>query len=494
MQYYTTVYAMHCHFQHYSSNNAITRDLFIVPIAAVVVVAKENSQLEALLLPRVVDAMSSLPSSRSSSPVRRSREVLIIEDDDTVASYEVSSHHTSCLVGHIVSHGVDPIKEGLETTRDQWQILLVGQVLSVLIAGQGAAQSTLYLDCHLSAPTFATGLVYLMLTLHLLPLMWKGRQFHKQDSQDALMTVDESHTCNTATQHTFFKFIPLQTSAWTYFGIALLDVEANYFTVLAFRFTSLTSASVLDAMAIPSAMVFSRLCLHRNYLKVHLLGVAVCLCGMLANVFCDLSEEVEDNDKEAKEYPHLVFGDVLAILGGLMFGARDVLTENNVRKLDGTCEYLGMIGLLGTLISAVQVALLERNQVNDFFHAADETCPKRMGLSLLMTYVLTTAIRYVGQAHFLIVSEAALLNLSLLTGDLWSAIFEIVAERIVPPSLFWVSLVLVVGGVFVYEIGGSPISEEPTDLYLNDDDSVEIIDFSKSQDDAESPGKEWKIS
>jgi len=453
--------------------------------------------------------IDSLPPSRSSSPVRRtsfSREILIIEDDETVASYydvdELEDmDRTEKLIGCIVSHGIYPIKEGLKTTRDQWRVLLVGQVLSVLIAGQGAAQSTLYLDCHLSAPTFATALVYLVLTIHLLPTMWRGRHFHRQASSDALMTdAPANNTTTTTTTHLFLKLIPLQASAWTYFGIALLDVEANYFTVLAFRFTSLTSASVLDAMAIPSAMLFSKVCLHRRYVKVHLLGVAACLCGMMANVFCDLKQAEEDDDKEAKEYPHLVFGDFLAILGGLMFGARDVLTESFVRQFGGTCEYLGMIGLFGTLISAVQVLILERRDVYDFFHAADETCPKQTGLSLLLTYVLTTATRYIGQARFLQVSEAALLNLSLLTGDLWSAIFEIVAERIVPPSLFWVSLVLVVGGVFVYEIGGSPIMEEPTsDLHMNEDNvDVEIAECaSKSQDmdeEGESQGKEWKAS
>ena len=274
----------------------------------------------------------------------------------------------------ILTHVVCPIQKGLKTTRNQWRILLVGQLLSVLMAGQGAAQSTLYLSCHLSAPTFATGLVYVALTIHLIPVFWRNR--HYLTNTDALIKGDAKHLlCNT---------IPLEASAWTYFAIALLDVEANYFTVLAFRFTSLTSASVLDAMAIPSAMMFSRFCcLHKRYLKIHVLGVLACLGGMLSNVFCDLQQESKGNNEEAKEYPHLLFGDFLAMLGGIMFGARDVVTESFVREHGGACEYLGMIGLFGTLISLIQVLILERHAVFSFFNAAaveETTCPQQTGL------------------------------------------------------------------------------------------------------------------
>lgn len=428
--------------------------------------------------------VKSLPSSRSNSPVR---QILIIEDDDTVASYyddlQRIHNENNPILECILTHVVCPIQKGLKTTRNQWRILLVGQFLSVLMAGQGAAQSTLYLSCHLSAPTFATGLVYVALTIHLIPVAWRIR--HNLRNTNALLKGDAKHLlCNT---------VPLEASAWTYFGIALLDVEANYFTVLAFRFTSLTSACVLDAMAIPSAMIFSRFCcMHKRYLRIHLLGVFACLCGMLFNVYCDFQQE-------SKEYPHLLIGDFLAMLGGIMFGARDVVTESFVREHGGASEYLGMIGLFGTLISLFQALILERHAVFSFFNAAaveETTCPQQTGLYLLLTYVLATATRYVGQAQFLIVSEAALLNLSFLTGDLWSAIYEIVAQRIVPPSLFWVSLLLVVGGVFVYEIGGTPKevnSSIPRGLELCDDASdVEVIEFdgtSLAEDEEDHPAK-----
>ena len=429
------------------------------------------------------------PSGAPLSP-GRSRSSLrdtILTARTTLATQALEQENDP-LVDCVQTCAIEPIQQGVSTTADQWRVLLFGQVLSFLVASQGAAQSTLHLQCKISAPAFATGLVYVILTFHLIPLFKKDGQFRKLESRDCV-TTEESPT------NWFMGVIPLQASAWTYLGIALLDVEANYLTVLAYRYTSLTSVSVLDAMAIPSAMLFSRLCLGRRYVVAHLFGAIVCLCGMSANVFTDFESEEKDN-VEAKEYPHLVLGDFLAMLGGLMFGARDVLTELSVKNFGGTNEYLGMVGLFGTLISFTQVILLERQQVEDFFSGATETCPLAMGLWLLLAYVATASLRYAGFAHFLVVSEAALLNLSLLTADLWSAIFEVVAERIIPPVLFWVSLALVLGGVFIYETGPSPIMEDPKDPLMLNDHEVELTEFANPEDVelAADPTKELKIS
>ena len=59
----------------------------------------------------------------------------------------------------------------------KWKIVVAGQLLSFLLACSGAAQATLHLDCHLTAPTFAVMWVYLGLTLCLwVPFCWKQQQ------------------------------------------------------------------------------------------------------------------------------------------------------------------------------------------------------------------------------------------------------------------------------------------------------------------------------
>ena len=66
---------------------------------------------------------------------------------------------------------------------------------------------------------------------------------------------------------------------------------------LSFRFTSFTFIYLVDALAVPSAMIFSKLLLKRNYHFVHMLGGFICVFGIVLNTVFDLKDsrgEVED--------------------------------------------------------------------------------------------------------------------------------------------------------------------------------------------------------
>jgi len=229
--------------------------------------------------------------------------------------------------------------------------------------------------------------------------------------------------------------------------MALLDLEANYFTFLAYRYTSLTSVSLLDAFAIPSAMFFSRFLLSRSYKFGHFLGAAICTAGIIVNVFIDYEDDTsrqyydlqdDDGDKAKYEdlYPHQIRGDLLSILGAILYGLNNVLTERAVRHIGGVTEYLGMLGLFGTLIAALQGLILDRDSIMEFFTLDTDECSASKGFIILFTSALLGVCAYIGASNFLVVSEATLLNLSLLTGDLWSAAFVIVAQKIIPSPFF----------------------------------------------------------
>ena len=328
----------------------------------------------------------------------------------------------------------------------QWKILAFGQALSLLMACTGAAQSTLALECNLSAPTFTLGVMYLGLSANLIQ-HWR--------TSTTIPALTGGETLAPAPHR--LVGIPLQAPWYLYLCIACLDVYANYFLTLAFKYTTITSVTLFDALAIPSSMALSRLFLQRRYSYVHLCGVAACTIGIVCNVWEDWKEDQQQNDL----YPLKPRGDLLAITGGLLLGASTVVGEATVKSIGGPNEYLGMLGLWGSVICAIQTILLETDEVAAFFGEGKnrETCSKVAGWWLLLGYLISSVLAYNGSIRFLHISEAALFNLSLLTGDLWSVIFSVFAEKIVPRPLFFVALVFILSGVFIYEMAPTPVQE-----------------------------------
>jgi solute carrier family 35 protein F1/2 len=354
--------------------------------------------------------------------------------------------------------------------RHNYKTLLFGQLLSLLLASTGAAQATLHLNCDLSAPTFTIGVIYFVLSLHLIVVWKRGRSLVREDESQSNQPLADTEQPNTKDcvmtmtepQMEIFPFLGLvlHRPAWQYLIFAFLDVQANYCTVLAFRYTTLTSVTLFDALAIPSSMIISKCVFTRHYTWMHLMGVVICMSGVVFNVLQDYES---DQTSVSQEYPHKLRGDLLAITGGVLYGLNDVITEASVRRMSDTVEYLGMLGFFASLISIAQALALERQDILEFFgRNPDEssTCSLWMGWAMLFTFVAVSVLSYMGASRFLLLSEAAFFNLSLLTGDMWSVLFSVVAERIVPPPLFFVALVLVLSGVVLYEMAPSPVMEK----------------------------------
>ena len=373
-------------------------------------------------------------------------------------SHEVNQESTSSLL----------------CTSAGWKIFIMGQALSFLLAAGGAAQATMHFQCNLSAPTFTSSIIYFILSLNVISLYSQGRKLRDADQcqGDGVVVVQ---ACNKEPRYWCCGVLPLEASPWAYLGIAFLDVQANYMTILAYRYTTITSITLFDALAIPSAMILSSMFLRRRYTSIHYCGVIVCMCGVAYNVLADYETNLESSSG-SKEYPHKVLGDVLAICGGIVYGANDTLAETAVRRFGGPTEFLGMLGMFGLIISVIQAALLERDAIVEFFQGGN-ACSVSTSLGLLIAYAVTNSMSYVGASRFLLISEAAFLNLSFLTGDFWSLAFSIVAERIVPSPLFFVALTLTISGVVIYEMGPSTVVDYDMQ-YENVNGETEMTDMS----------------
>ena len=460
--------------------------------------------------------------------------------------------------------------------------LVFGQVLSLFLAGTGAIQSSLYLNCRLSAPTFSMFTFYFPLSVITLSrLIYQSRhnpicprqqsssssleeeqgqriiecqicnnalqRKHKSISKTRTRTIirakpekrnhllshwstqmdemyntrdqpfntekDQVTTCRECSErhtsskksHSLFGIIPLQCNPLLYAAVALTDVYANYATILAFKYTTLTSVSLFDALAIPSAIIVSRFAFARKYTKIHTLGVLVCSIGITINALQDYREDkalelsddaVESEQEELIEadYPHKMLGDSLAIIGGILFGIDNTLQEVAVRDWGSQLEYLGCMTFFATIISFVQALILERTEILDFFRQSDsDTCPQNVGLLLLFAFSVGGMLNYLGISAFLRISDAAFLNLSLLTGDAWAVMYSVYAEHIYPPGTFYVALAITVIGVLIYETAPSPVSDNKVDERHDFFGEIQLIENGDTEREASPTAQEGRV-
>lgn len=164
------------------------------------------------------------------------------------------------IVSSVAGQSVASLMDGMRNSALHWKILLLGQVLSVLVSTQWASQSTLHLVCNWQAPTLSTGVVYLILSMHLVPLILRGRRLKRE-----VGNLDDK-------QRWFLRIIPTTASPWVYAGMALLSVEANFLYLMAIQYTTVTSISIFDSLSIPTAIALSAFFLGRKYRPVHLVG------------------------------------------------------------------------------------------------------------------------------------------------------------------------------------------------------------------------------
>jgi len=431
--------------------------------------------------------------------------------------------------------------------KKHWREIVSGQLLSFLLALNGATNSIMSTRCNFSVPTTQIGIMYFILSWHLLYIYYRssssqngfdhvvssdqlfissGNQYHDEvprkqtdgDDDDGdddhegmrissnnISTTDSydddesAFSNNNISTYRFLGYISINHSPYTYMFMAFIDLQANYFTYLAFRYTTLPSVSLLDALALPSAMLFSYILLNRSYRSFHCIGAFICLVGVGLNVVSDYDHEkansqidVDDEISSSKGtlYPYELFGDGLAIVGAIFYGLSNTWTEKVVKTSKNNIEYLGMLGFFGTIMASIQAILLERSQWSKFsrFKLDDPDlldssvlhCTPEKTILLFTSCIFLTTTVYISLSRFLISSEAAFFNISMLTADFWAVFLGESLNDIIPSSLFWIALLLSLLGVVIYEMGPSPIDDSNVLGTVLSEDEVELTKVSVS--------------
>lgn len=256
---------------------------------------------------------------------------------------------------------------------------------------------------------------------------------------------------------------------WKYFLMALTDVEANYTVVKAYQFTTLTSIQLLDCFVIPVLMVLSWIFLKTRYRPWHFVAVVVCLFGVGAMVGADL---LAGRDQGSSS--HVLLGDGLVLVSAALYAVSNVCQEYTVKNLSRV-EYIGMMGLFGTLISAVQMAILESKAIlaiswdwrNCLLFFAYTLC--MYGLYSFMPVVVK-------------MTSATAVNLSLLTADLFSLFCGMFLFHYKFTGLYIVSFAVIMVGFVMFNVVPTFTADQS---HVNNDAVYHLASSANDQQDGD---------
>ncbi|KAI2611849.1 DUF914-domain-containing protein [Hypoxylon sp. NC1633] len=306
------------------------------------------------------------------------------------------------------------------TTPDFWIVLLLGQLLALCITATNTF-STFLVNYGTSIPAFQTVFMYILLSLIYLT-------------------------------YTLYEYGPkkygkiLLRDGWKYFILSFLDVEGNYFTVLAYRYTNILSAQLINFWAIVCVVILSFLLLRVRYKIFQIIGILICCGGMGILLASDHIQGTNGGDGE-----NMLKGDLFALLGATCYGLSNVFEEWYVSKRP-MYEVLSFMGLFGMCINGVQAAIFDRES----FQQA--TWNSEVG-GYLAGYTLVLALFYTVVPFILRISSAAFYNISLLTANFWGTIIGIHVFGFAIHFLYPIAFVLIIVGLTVYFLAGSILGE-----------------------------------
>ncbi|KAI4370184.1 hypothetical protein MLD38_018558 [Melastoma candidum] len=220
-----------------------------------------------------------------------------------------------------------------------------------------------------------------------------------------------------------------------YLLLGFIDVQGNYLVNKAYQYSSITSVTLLDCFTIPWVIVLTWFFLKTKYSLWQLIGAATCILGLGLVLLSDAGVGGGGGSRP-------LLGDMLVVLGAVFFAMSNVGEEFFVKKKD-LVEVVAMLGTFGTLVSLVQISIFERSSLEDITWSTDI-------ILAFVGYAFSCFAFYVSAPFVLKKGGAALLNLSLLTSDMWAVLVRIFFYRQKVDWLYYLAFGLVIIGLVIY--------------------------------------------
>lgn len=306
------------------------------------------------------------------------------------------------------------------TTADFWLVVALGQVLALCITATNTF--TTFLANHKnSIPAFQTLFNYVLLFLIYTPFF-----FYKEGWSGVKRVILKDW--------------------WKYLIMSFLDVEGNYFTVLAYRYTNILSAQLLNFWSIVCVVIISFTLLKVRYKIFQVIGILICCSGMGILIGSDHITGANGGPAANK-----VKGDLFGLLGATLYGTSNVFEEWLVSKAP-VYHVLSFMGFFGMIINGVQAAIFDRHS----FQTAEWS---GQIAGWLVGYTVCLTLFYSLAPLILRMGSAAFFDISLLTANFWGVIIGIHVFGLKIHFLYPIAFVCILVGLIIYFLSGSMLGD-----------------------------------
>lgn len=331
--------------------------------------------------------------------------------------------------GGAPGHGNDVLEQDAQTkgrwfqyvkTKQFWITLIIGQVLAICITSTNTLSSLLSAE-GTSIPAFQSFFNYVLLNL--------------------------IYTTYTIYKYGFKKWGRLiLVDGWRFFILAFFDVEGNYFVVLAYRYTTILSAQLINFWAIAVVVIISFFFLKVRYHYTQIFGILLCIGGL--GVIFGSDQITGANQFGATDE---VKGDLFALLGATFYGLSNVFEEWLVSERP-LYEVVGQLAFWGMFINGTQAGIFDRAA----FRSA--TWNGKVG-GYLTGYTLILSLFYSLAPVLFRLSSAAFFNISLLTGSFWGVAIGVKVFHLTIHWMYPIAFVLIIIGQIIYFLRQSLVGE-----------------------------------
>lgn len=239
--------------------------------------------------------------------------------------------------------------------------------------------------------------------------------------------------------------------------LAAIDTQANYCIVKAFKYTSLTSVTLLDCAAIPFSMALGAATLGSVFSRAHVSGGAIAFAGLAIIVLADASSSPSSSSANGGgPGSNPALGDFLVVVAAFLYACSNVMQEASL--LDGATapEILAHVGGIGACISGLQCAAFESEEL-----ASANEAGGFVGFCLFAAFAASLFAMYAAVPSVLSLCGAAAFNVNMLSADLWAAAARVMIfggfGSWASGLSFVASLAVVTIGLVVFAAAGEPL-------------------------------------